>query len=383
MFRRDTTAEAAFRQEARAWIDANLPQSLRGWTVRPPPADVMPWYRKLSQRGWIAPHWPKEYGGMGAALGEQIILAEEFARASAPHLPVQGINHIGPILMTFGTEAQKAKHLPAILRGDVIWAQGYSEPGSGSDLASLSTRAELRGDKFIVNGHKIWQTWGHHADWMFMLIRTDPNAEKKQAGISFLLVKLDTPGIKTRPIVTIANDDELSENFFDNVEVPAENLVGPLNGGWAIANHLLAHERLGIANPQVAIEAIARIEALGRANGQIENPVFQDRIAAVRIKVVTQAALFSHAASLTANGRHLGPDAAILKLVATDVLHAIVDLLVETAGAHGADLRRQPTADGDVDVTQLFLLSRRASIYGGSSEILRGIVAKRVLNLPG
>jgi len=265
----------------------------------------------------------------------------------------------------------------------VIWAQGYSEPGSGSDLASLSTRAVLDGDKFVVNGHKIWQTWGHHSDWMFMLVRTDPNAERKQAGISFLLIKLDTPGIRIRPIVTIAFDDELSESFFDNVVVPKENLVGPLHGGWAIANDLLSHERLGIANPQVAIEAIARIEALARANGLIDDPAFQNRLAGVRIKVVTQAALFNHAVGLTGSGRQLGPDAVILKLVATEVLHAITDLLVETAGCHGADLNRQPVAGGDVDVTQLFLLSRRASIYGGSSEILHNIVARRVLNLPG
>jgi alkylation response protein AidB-like acyl-CoA dehydrogenase len=167
------------------------------------------------------------------------------------------------------------------------------------------------------------------------------------------------------------------------VAVPAENLVGPLHGGWAIANDLLSHERLAIANPQYALEAIARIEALGRANGAIESPVFQDRLAQVRIKVVTQAALFSHAAGLTAHGRHLGAEASILKLVATDNLQSIVDLLVEVAGCHGADLRRQPTASDDVDVTQLFLQSRRASIYGGSSEILRNIVARRVLNLPG
>jgi alkylation response protein AidB-like acyl-CoA dehydrogenase len=383
MFRRDSTAEAAFRQEARSWIEANLPAHLRGSTVRPPPSELMPWYRKLSGRGWIAPHWPKEYGGMGASLSEQVILAEELARASAPHLPVQGINHLGPILMKFGTEAQRAQHLPPILRGDVIWAQGYSEPGSGSDLASLTTRAELAGDRFIVNGHKIWQTWGHHSHWMFTLVRTDPNAERKQAGISFLLIKLDSPGVQIKPIVTIANDDELSQTFFDNVEVPAENLVGPLHGGWAIANDLLAHERLGIANPQVAIEAISRIEALARQNGAIDDPVFQNRLAGVRIKVVTQAALFSHAASLVMKGRALGPEASIMKLVATENLHAITDLLVEVAGPHGADLHRQPTAEGDVDVTQLFLLSRRASIYGGSSEILHNILARRVLNLPG
>jgi alkylation response protein AidB-like acyl-CoA dehydrogenase len=383
MFRQDSAAEAAFRQEVRTWLEANLPPSLRGRTARPHPTELMPWYRKLSERGWIAPHWPKQYGGMGASLNEQIVLTEELARVAAPQMPVQGINHIGPILMKFGSEQQKARHLPPILRGDVIWAQGYSEPGAGSDLASLTTRAVLDGDKFVVNGQKVWQTWGHHSDWMFTLVRTDPHAEKKQAGISFLLIKLDTPGIRIRPIVTIAGDDELSESFFDNVEVPAENLVGPLHGGWAIANDLLSHERLAIANPQFALEAIARIEALGRANGAMDDPVLQDRVAQLRIKVVTQAAMFSHAAGLMAQGRHLGAEASILKLVATDNLQAIVDLLVEVAGPHGADLQRQPTAGGDVDVTQIFLQTRRATIYGGSSEILRNVVARRVLNLPG
>jgi alkylation response protein AidB-like acyl-CoA dehydrogenase len=240
----------------------------------------------------------------------------------------------------------------------------------------------LDGDKFIVNGQKIWQTWGHHSDWMFTLVRTDPEAKVKQAGISFLLIKLDSPGIRRRPIVNIADDDELSETFFDNVVVPRENLVGPLNGGWAIANDLLAHERLNNANPQYAFEAIARVEALGRANGAIDDPVFQDRIAGLRIKIVAQAALFSHAVSLAVNGRELGAEASILKIVGSENLQAITDLLVEIAGSHGADKDRQPTADGDVDVTQIFLQSRRATIYSGSSEIQRNVIARRVLNLP-
>src|SRR6516225_1774300 len=223
MFRHDSPDEAAFRTEVRTWLEANLLAALRGRTNRPPPAELMPWYRALSRKGWIAPHWPKQYGGMGATLNEQIILIEELARVGAPHLPVQGLNHIGPILMKWGTPEQKARHLPPILSGDVIWAQGYSEPGAGSDLASLTTRAALVGNHFVVNGHKIWQTWGHHAGWIFMLVRTDPNAAAKQAGISFLLLKLDTPGVTVRPIVNIAGDDELSEIFLDDVQVPAEN----------------------------------------------------------------------------------------------------------------------------------------------------------------
>src|SRR6516162_4408041 len=179
MFRHDSPNEAAFRTEVRTWLEVNLP-----------PAELMPWYRALSRKGWIAPHWPKQYGGMGATLNEQIIMTEELARVGAPHLPVQSLNHIGPILMEFGTEAQRAQHLPPIIAGTAIWAQGYSEPGAGSDLASLATRATLQGDHFVVQGHKIWTTWAHHADWIYALVRTDPQAQPRHAGISFLLIDL-------------------------------------------------------------------------------------------------------------------------------------------------------------------------------------------------
>jgi alkylation response protein AidB-like acyl-CoA dehydrogenase len=382
MFRQDSSTEANFRLEARRWLEANMPTELRGRTFRPHPHEVMPWYRKLSERGFLAPHWPKAYGGMEASLGEQIILIEELARLGAPHLPVQGLNHIGPILMKYGTPEQKARHLPAILKGDVIWAQGYSEPGAGSDLASLTTRAELDGDHFVVNGHKIWQTWGHHADWIFMLVRSDPNAAAQQAGISFILLKLDTPGVTVRPIINIAGDDELSEIFLDDVHVPAENLVGPLHGGWKVANDLLAHERLGNSNPQFALDAIERITAVGQATGALDDPVLRDRLAALRIKVIAQAALFCHAVDLMTHGRGSGPDSSILKLVATENLQALTDLLLEVAGGHGADVGKIKTATGEVDVTALFLQSRRATIYAGSSEVQRNVIAKRVLNLP-
>ena len=186
MFHRDLPDEASFRTEVRTWLEANLPAALRGRTNRPPPAELMPWYQTLSRKGWIAPHWPKQRGGMGATLNEQIILTEELARVGAPQLPAQGLNHIGPILIEFGTEAQKARHLPPIIAGTVIWAQGYSEPGAGSDLASLATRASLEGDHFVVNGQKIWTTWAHYSDWMFALVRTDPQAQPRHAGISFL-----------------------------------------------------------------------------------------------------------------------------------------------------------------------------------------------------
>ena len=382
MFRPDSPTEAEFRTEVRTWLEANLPAALRGRTNRPPPAELMPWYRTLSRKGWIAPHWPKQYDGMGATLNEQIIMTEELARVGAPQLPAQGLNHIGPILIEFATEAQKARHLPPIIAGTVIWAQGYSEPGAGSDLASLATRATLEGDHFVVQGQKIWTTWGHHSDWMFALVRTDPQAQPRHAGISFLLLDLHSPGIKIRPIKTIAGDDEFSEVFFDNVIVPAENLVGKLNDGWRIANALLGHERLGTSNPQFALMALERIRTIARASGVMADPAFQDRLAAASINVTALSALFSHAVELTNQKQNPGPESSIIKIFGSELLQALNDLLIEAAGSHAPTEKPIMTEFGAVDVSTPFLQVRRATIYGGSSEIQRNIVARRVLNLP-
>jgi alkylation response protein AidB-like acyl-CoA dehydrogenase len=382
MFRRDTTAEADFRMDVRTWLEANLPVPLRGRSTRPLPDEIMPWYHTLSRKGWIAPHWPKKYGGMGATLNEQIIMTEELARVGAPHLPVQGLNHIGPILMEFGDDAQKAKHLPPIVAGSVIWAQGYSEPGAGSDLASLSTRATLDGDHFVVRGQKIWTTWAHHADWIFALVRTDPQAQPRQAGISFLLIDLHTSGVRVRPITTIANDDEFSEVFFDDVVVPAENLVGKLHDGWRIANALLGHERLATSNPQFSLIALDRIKTMARATGVIADPAFQDRLAAASINVTALSAMFSHAVELTNQRQSLGPEASIIKIYGSELLQELNDLLIEAAGGHAAAAEPIVTNFGAVDVAIPFLFSRRVTIYGGSSEIQRNVLARRVLNLP-
>lgn len=382
MFRHDSPDEAAFRLEVRNWLDDNLPASLRGRTARPPPAELMPWYRTLSRKGWVAPHWPKQYGGMGATLNEQIIMGEELARIGAPQLPAQGLNHIGPILIEFGNDTQKARHLPPIIAGEVIWAQGYSEPGAGSDLASLATRATLEGDHFRVQGQKIWTTWGHHSDWMFALVRTDPQAQPRHAGISFLLLDLHSPGVTLRPIKTIAGDNEFSEVFFDNVIVPADNLVGKLNDGWRIANALLGHERLGTSNPQYALMAIDRIKTMARASGIIDDPAFQDRLAAASINVTVLAALFSHAVELANQKRSPGPESSIIKIFGSELLQSLNELLLEAAGGHASAEEPIATVFGEVDVSASFLQVRRATIYGGSSEIQRNIVARRVLKLP-
>ncbi|MBX9846405.1 MAG: acyl-CoA dehydrogenase family protein [Xanthobacteraceae bacterium] len=382
MFRRDTPQEAQFRNEVRTWLEANLPHALRGRTTRPHPDELMPFYHTLSRKGWIAPHWPKKYGGMGATLNEQIIMAAEMAHVGAPNLPVQGLNHIGPILMEFGNEAQKARHLPPIIEGSLIWAQGYSEPGAGSDLASLSTRAVPQGDHFVVNGQKIWTTWAHHADWIYALVRTDPEAQPRHAGISFLLIDLHSPGIKVRPIKTIAGDDEFAEVFFDNVVVPAENLVGKLNDGWRIANALLGHERIATSNPQFSLMALERIRTMARASGVIADPAFQDRLAAASINVTALSALFSHAVELANSEKSPGPEASIIKIYGSELLQSLNELLIEAAGGFASADKPIATQFGEVDVATPFLQARRVTIYGGSSEIQRNVVARRVLNLP-
>jgi alkylation response protein AidB-like acyl-CoA dehydrogenase len=382
MFHRDTPPEAQFRSEVRTWLEANLPLALRGRTARPPPQELMPWYQTLSRKGWVAPHWPKQFGGMGATLNEQIIMTEELGRIGAPQMPAQGLNHIGPILMEFGTAAQKAQHLPPIIAGTVIWAQGYSEPGAGSDLASLSSRATLAGDHFTVRGHKIWTTWAHYSDWMYALLRTDPDAQPRQAGISFLLIDLHSPGIRIRPIKTIVGDEEFSEVFLDDVIVPAENLVGKLNDGWRIANALLGHERLATSNPQFALIAIERIKTMARASGIIADAAFQDRLAAASINVTALCALFNHAVELTNHAHSLGPEASVIKVFGSELLQTLNDLLLEAAGGQAPMDQPITTNFGEVDVAAPFLQSRRVTIYGGSSEIQRNVLARRVLNLP-
>src|ERR1700747_194192 len=334
MFRRDSPDEASFRTEVRTWLEAKMSPALRGRNNRPPPEELMPWYQTLSRKGWIAPHWPKLYGGMGATLNEQIIMTEELARGGAPHLPGGGLTHIGRILMEFGTEAQQKKHLPPIIEGSVIWAQGYSEPGAGSDLASLATRATLEGDHFVVRGQKIWTTWAHHSDWMFALVRTDPQAQPRHAGISFLLIDVHSPGIRIRPIKTIVGDEEFSEVFFDDVVVPAENLVGKLHDGWRIANALLAHERLATSNPQFSLMALERVKTMARASGIIADAAFQDRLAAASINVMALSALFSHAVELTNHEKSSGPESSVIKIVACELLQTLTDLLIEAAGGH-------------------------------------------------
>ena len=384
MLRPESNADAAFRNEVRDWLATHAPDALRHRTFRPLPIEGMPWYRALSQRGWIAPHWPRAHGGMGASAVQQVILMEEMARAGTPDFPTQGLNHIGPLLIARGTPAQQQRHLPAILSGDAIWCQGYSEPGAGSDLSSLRTRAEVRGgpdgDRLVINGHKIWTTWGHHADWMFALVRTT-TAGKPQHGITFVLIDMKTPGIRRRPIRTIAGDDEFAEVFFDDVVVPLDNIVGEIDKGWQVATAVLSEERLRIGSPAQALRALERLRMMLRATpADRVPPSVHEAAALVEVEVETLIAAYLEAAEAAEQG--IAADSSYLKLLATDAVHQLLDLVQRVAGPAAA--LREPVRRGEdlLDATEMYLQARRLGIYGGSSEVQRNIIATRVLGLP-
>ncbi len=382
LFSDDSQADRLFRAEARDWVRANCPVELRHRRHRIDPPALKPWHRKLFERGWIAPHWPKEYGGMGASLTQQIILFEEIVRAGAPTPYPHGLNFIGPIIIQAGTETQKARHLPAILSGDATWCQGYSEAGAGSDLASLSTRATLDGDHFVVTGHKMWTTNGHYADWMFALVRTDPDAKPRHAGISMLLIDMRSPGITVRPIETLKGDAEFAEEFFDEVRVPKENLLGPLNQGWRIAGMVLGGERFTTGHPRYALVYLNQARQIAKATGAWGDPGFRHRLATLEIDLVAFLAYYRHAACL--HGANAAPPsmAPVIKIAGGGLAQRSSELLMEAAGMAGAALEDFPLAAGPVNVASELLEMRRVSVGSGTLEINRNIIAKRVLGLP-
>ena len=377
MLRALTEEEESFRAEVAGWLRANVPSNLRHTTFRALPRDCMPWYRQLYQRGWIAPHWPREFGGMAATPVQEVILLEEMARAGAPDIPSQGLNHIGPIIIKCGTPAQRERHLPAILSGAAVWCQGYSEPGSGSDLASLRTRAVIDGNELVISGHKIWTTWGHHADWMFALVRTSDGPVRQQ-GITFVLIDLKSPGISRRPIRTIAGDDEFCEVFLDSVRVPMENVVGEIDRGWTVATTLLTEERLRIGAPGLALKALERLRRLVRSLPP--DPRNIEALAQAEMETETLTASFL----ALAEAEHSGgtADSSYLKILATETVQSILDLLQQVAG-EAAPLRHAvPSEHGLLDYSEMFLQSRRLTIYGGSNEVQRNLIAAKVIGLP-
>jgi len=379
MLRPETPEQSAFRAEVRAWFEAELPPSLRDLTFRPARELIMPWYKRVSQRGWLAPEWKRADGGMEATPVQQIILIEEAARIGAPDLPTQGVHQIGPILRRFGTKAQQARHLPPILAGDILWCQGYSEPGSGSDLASLSTRGRVEGDEIVITGQKTWNTWAHNADWMYALVRSNEEAPKRQ-NITFVLIDLKTPGIVRRPILTLADDYELCEVFFDEVRVPLENIVGEIDKGWDIVTALLTNERVQIGSPSNALRALQRVRRIVRLLGDRLDVNGQDRAAQAEIEVAALTAAFLQALEDLAAGVQC--DASYLKILASETTQFVLDVEQGLCGPAAALKSPERVGEDVIDFSELFLQSRRLSIYGGTNEIQRGLLAARVLELP-
>jgi len=383
--------EIAFREEVRAFLKEKLPKELsdkvkyRGDLTK---ADMEQWHAILNERGWLAPNWPKEYGGAEWNAVQKHIFEEECAFANAPRIVPFGLTMLAPVLMKFGSKEQKDHYLPRILNGDDWWCQGYSEPGAGSDLASLKTRAVREGDHYIVNGQKTWTTLGQHANMIFCLVRTDTEV-KQQEGISFLLIDMDTPGIEVRPIILLDGVHEVNEVFFDNVKVPVENLVGEENKGWTYAKYLLTHERTGIAGvgfSEAGLASVKRIARAESANGKplIENPQFAARLAQVEIDLMAMATSNLRIISKAAVGQAPGVEASMLKVKGTIIRQEINDLARRAVGPYAMPFPSE-SVEGDNDPigpdyagaqAAGYFNNRKLSIFGGSNEIQRGIIAK-------
>jgi alkylation response protein AidB-like acyl-CoA dehydrogenase len=382
LFVDDNPADRAFRAEVREWIAQNLPAELCNRSQRIDPPDLKPWHRKLYERGWIAPHWPREYDGMGATLTQQIILFEEISRVGAPTPYPHGLNFIGPLIIDVGTPEQKAKHLPPILTGEVTWCQGYSEAGAGSDLASLATRAELDENDFIVNGHKMWTTNGHFADWMFALVRTEPKAQPRHAGISMLLIDLKSPGVTVRPIQTIKGDAEFAEEFLVDVRVPRDNLLGALNDGWRVANRLLGSERFTTGHPRNAAVLLNKAREVAEFTGALREGGFAHKLATLEIDLLAFSAYYRHAAALHGEKRAPLSMAPVIKIVGGELGQRASELLVEAAGQYGPRVEDMTIGNHAVNPAAELFEMRRVTVGSGAVEIQRNIIAKRVLGLP-
>jgi alkylation response protein AidB-like acyl-CoA dehydrogenase len=384
--------EHAFRQEVRDFIDANLPAETRAKVMGDRPldkADIVAWQRILNTRGWATPSWPKEYGGPGWDAVQRYIFLDELHQAGAPEPISFNVAMLGPVVIAYGTEEQKRRLLPRLANLDEWWCQGFSEPGAGSDLANISTTARREGDHYIVNGQKIWQGMGHWADWGFFLVRTDPQAPKKQAGITFLLIDMKSPGVSLSPIITLDGRHEVNSVFLDDVRVPVESRLGEENQGWTVAKHLLGNERTNIARVGVTKRILARTRRAAANTGLLQAPLFAARLA--RVEVMLQAVETLQLRVLAAQVKENRPDsrASILKLRSVEVRQAASELLMEACGSQGLSFVRFETGetppfdenDEGWSASAVCFNLRAASIYGGASEVQRNILADSVLGL--
>ncbi|WP_337188190.1 acyl-CoA dehydrogenase family protein [Phenylobacterium sp.] len=385
---------SAFRREARDWLAANFPvalaadPALQAVDVHGPPnthPDHVAWKRRMGEKGWGVPTWPLAYGGGGLSRDEASVLADEMARIGAAN-PIVGmsVSLLGPTLLEFGDEAQKRRHLPPAARGETRWCQGYSEPGAGSDLAALQCRAEDHGDHFRVTGQKLWTSGAHYADWCFCLVRTDTT--KKHEGISFLLIDMRSPGVEARPIPLIYGWSTFCEVFFTDVAVPKENLVGPLNGGWAIAKRLLQFERTGIggARGAGAVSLAARAKAYGGtdADGRLRDGDLRARIAAHDVDARTLALMLERLrAESRADQARAGLDS-VVKNAAAAVSARRRELLIEILGGQGLGWSGDAYGPDELDAVRDWLADKAKSIYGGTTEVQDNVIAKRILGLP-
>jgi alkylation response protein AidB-like acyl-CoA dehydrogenase len=393
-----TPEEQAFREEVRAFLRDKLPADISAKVrqgQRLTRDDHVRWQNALNERGWLAVHWPKEYGGTGWSPVQRHIFDEEITAAGAPTIVPFGVSMVAPVIIKFGTEEQKRRYLPRILNNEDWWCQGYSEPGAGSDLAGLKTRAVRDGDHYVVNGQKTWTTLGQYANMMFCLVRTDP-AAKKQEGISFLLIDMDTPGITVRPIITLDGEHEVNEVFLEDVRVPVANLVGEENKGWTCAKYLLTYERTGIAGIGHAKAALRHLKSVASrqiANGRplIEDPIFRTRIAEIEIDLMALEMTNLRVVAAAQGGGVPGAESSILKIKGTEIRQAITDLLRRAVGPYALPFVSE-ALDADVEVEPVgpeyaaplsvqYFNRRKLSIYGGSNEIQKNIISKMILGL--
>lgn len=370
--------DGAFRACVREWIEANYPAPMRFPRRRLHWHENRPWYLALSAQGWLAPHWPVEWGGMGLGASKQLIMLEELERHGCARVSDMGVAMLGPMLLRYGSEAQKARFLPRILSGEDIWCQGYSEPNAGSDLASVRLEAEDRGDHWVLNGQKTWVTFANDANWIFVLARTN-KAAKKQAGISFLLLPLDSPGVTVRPILNLDLHDEFCEVFFDGVVVPKEMIVGEVDAGWTYAKALLGFERIAIGSPKLSATGLDRLRLLAERAGCLHEPDVRDMLTGFEMELGDLKALYEGFVAQVKRGDALGPEVSILKIVQSELFQRITEAGLALAG-EGAGLL-DPMEEGLHPAGQ-FLLARPGTIFGGSSEILRNVLARNVLDLP-
>lgn len=387
--------DEAFREAVRGFLDVELTKDLRqagrettGVFTDWPTAKR--WHQILYRKGWVAPSWPLEHGGTGWSIVQQYIFASELAASDAPKPAVMGLQMVGPIIMQYGTEAQKAHYLPRILSGEDFWCQGYSEPGAGSDLASLKTKAVSDGDDYIVSGSKIWTTHAQWANRMFCLVRT-ANDGKPQAGITFLLLDMNLPGITVKPIITLAGEHEVNQIFFDDVRVPKSGRLGAENGGWTVAKHLLQFER-SVAHAAPMRAELARAIALSkeqRAEGKTlhDDPSWRIRLAELEISIEAYEGIELRVMQAASRGETPGPASSILKVMSSELSQKIAELAVEAAGYYGAPQRvlRNTNASGGYEnataAMSKYLNTRAMTIFGGTSEVQRNLIAKLVLGL--